>query len=76
MEKSLVQLYRPGPLRPRLSFEKVWAAFFSQPVEIISLHKEISANFGRSDVPQLVFGLGHGPQVLPIPRCGVNEVLL
>jgi len=60
----------------RAAAEKVWAAFFSQPVEITTLRKEISTNLGQSDVPQLIFGLGYGAQALPTPRRSVSEVLI
>jgi hypothetical protein len=61
----------------RAAAEKVWAAFFSQPVEVPSLRREICTLSGQTDVLQLVLDLGYGvQQVLPAPRRGVSEVLI
>ncbi len=46
----------------------VWASFFSQPIEIATLRKEVRDMFGRTDFPQLVLRMGYGSEVPPTPR--------
>jgi len=54
----------------------VWASFFSQPIEIAALRKEIRDMFGRTDFPQLVLRMGYGAEVPLTPRRSVRDVLL
>ncbi len=54
----------------------VWASFFSQPIEIATLRKEVRDVFGRTDFPQLVLRMGYGSEVPPAPRRSVRDVLL
>ncbi len=56
--------------------EGVWASFFSQPIEVATLRKDVRDLFGRTDIPQLVLCMGFGPEVPPTPRRSVREVLL
>jgi hypothetical protein len=53
----------------------VSAAFLNQPVEVPELRARLSSVLGLVMVPQLLFRLGHGPDVPPQPRHPLTEVL-
>src|SRR5689334_14787002 len=54
----------------------IWASFFSQPIEVPEIRKEVCALFERTEFPQLVLRLGYGSDVLPTPRRSINDVVL
>ena len=56
--------------------EGVWASFFSQPIEVARLQKDLQAILGRAEVPQLVLRMGYAAEVPPTPRRSVSDVLL
>ncbi len=56
--------------------EGVWASYFSQPIEVARLRKDLQDILGRKDFPQLVLRMGYGPEVPPTPRRSVSDVLL
>ena len=56
--------------------EGVWTSYFSQPVEIDRLRKDLQDILGRREFPQLVLRMGYGPEVPPTARRNVSEVIL
>lgn len=56
--------------------KEVWASFFSQPIEVATLRRDLCALLGRTDFPQLVLRMGYGPDVPPTPRRSLHDVLL
>lgn len=53
----------------------VSASFLNQPIELAELRPHLSELLGRPGLPQLMFRLGYGPDVLATPRRGLDEVL-
>lgn len=51
------------------------AAFLNQPVEVPELRPRLADALHLSLVPQLVFRMGHGPELPPQPRRRLAEVL-
>ncbi len=56
--------------------EEVWASYFSQPVEIPRLRKDIQDILGCREFPQIVLRMGYGPEVPPTARRSVSEAIL
>jgi hypothetical protein len=51
-------------------------SFVNQPIEVSGLRTVLGEMLGRSGFPQIVLRMGYGPEVAPIPRRSVSEVLL
>lgn len=56
--------------------EGVSVSFFNQPNEVPELRPQLAALIGAEGYPQMLFRMGHGPEVRPSPRRPVDEVLL
>lgn len=51
------------------------AAFLNQPVQVPELRARLREMLGREGWPQLILRMGHGQELRPTPRRGVDEVL-
>ena len=51
------------------------ASYFAQPIETPELRRRLSDVLVESGVPQVMFRLGYGREVRPVPRRSVGEVL-
>lgn len=56
--------------------EGVAVSYFNQPIEAPELRPQLAALIGAEGYPQLLFRMGHGPEVRPAPRRTVDEVLI
>jgi hypothetical protein len=59
----------------RATASGLFASWFSQPVEDAELRRRLRDVLAEPDLPQVVFRLGYGLQVRPVPRRPVDEVL-
>lgn len=60
----------------RARADGVWAAYMNQPIEVSELRPQLSQKLKQSNYPQLILRLGYGPDIKPIPRRSVDEVLI
>jgi nitroreductase len=51
------------------------AAFLNQPVQVPELRAHLRELLGREGWPQLVLRMGHGRELRPTPRRGLDEVI-
>jgi len=59
----------------RATASGLFASWFSQPIEDPQLRRELRGVLAEPDLPQVVFRLGYGLEVRPVPRRPVDEVL-
>ncbi len=59
----------------RATASGLFASWFSQPIEDAELRRGLRETLAEPDLPQVVFRLGYGLEVRPVPRRPVDEVL-
>ncbi len=59
----------------RATASDLYASYFSSPLEVPGLRRDLCAALGETGCPQVMFRLGYGLEVRPTPRRPVSEVL-
>lgn len=59
----------------RATASDLYASYFSSPLEIPALRRDLCAALGETGHPQVMFRLGYGLSVRPTPRRPVTDVL-
>ncbi len=59
----------------RAAARGLYASYFAQPIETPDLRRRLSEVLVESGVPQVMFRLGYGREVRPVPRRTVDAVL-
>ena len=59
----------------RATASDLYASYFSSPLEVPGLRRELRLALGETGCPQVMFRLGYGLEVRPMPRRPVSDVL-